>query len=874
MSDIRVFVTFPESAVVFAGEKLECKITFKNTSPPSGSQRPHVPLHGSPKANGGFASGANGSALGGKAAPLQLPVAGNRSAATSPRIPSTRAVSHHKPSLSLSVPAAKSPVSPGPPVSAASNGKGHKHRRSISIVSLGSDAGIEGGGRGQGEEGIRSPSLIQGRQGRGGHSRSASLQTMPRRSPGLVNGSAPNSATMPPPPPRTNAQPSTPMIIESESVNNFPFPGLTSANPRTPGGAKPLPKPANKTFKFPPDPPGTPTITTDSLHVDEPSSDIPQLVRKVSHIDLRGPVDEPEYEKLQSRVISAHSVNGETPRSSGEFYSLSNSTTETLVSEYDPRAAVRPVRSTHNRRHSLLAIGPRSSESLMMGYAQVQGSFTLDGSLIQTSIFDEVKRKGVVGGQMGGGVVGLETHKADGGFLSGFGWGGIGGNITGFLGGNNMSSIAEMKNIANSRSIPILSTPQSILFVDLRLNPGESKSYTYSFTLPKGLPPTHRGKAIKVVYNLVIGTQRPGKGVQQPKVVEIPFRVFPHVHANGSLLVHDLMSPIVLLRDEATTACIDDQTLTPPAVPSPLKKAAKQESSLEDFLSYVDSLLAPRDGTLTPNSLGILSPSIPASSKRFSIMEEPQITSSKDAIEMAIRRGPGGSSDGHCSIFEIARNGRKVATLTLARPAYKLGETITAVVDFSNAKIPCYHITAILETSESVTPSIALRSASSIHRATRKLHFQHSQSTLFSKRVVFTPTIPTSATPEFSTSGVSCAWALRLEFVTPAQSLNAAAAAAAAAAGGGGGMDGVAMMEELLEQTHADDRGELFEAKQNVFVESFDASIPVRVYPNAAAAGEGIGNGGGIGGGASGGVGTGAGVGGQAVAAAVLGYVV
>lgn len=248
---------------------------------------------------------------------------------------------------------------------------------------------------------------------------------------------------MPPPPSRSPAtQSPNPLVVDSTS---YLFPSLPSASPRTPGSAKPTPKP----FKFPPDPPATPTIITDSIHVDEPSSDYPQLVRKVSHIDLRSPADEPEYERMQSRVISAHSVNGETPRSSGEFYSLSNSTTETLVSEYDPRAAVRHVKTTHNRRHSLLAIGPRSSESLMMGYAQVLGSFTLDGSLIQTSIFDEVKRKGVVGGQMGGGVVGLETSKTDGGFLSGFGWNGLGGGLAGLLGGNNMSSIAEMKNIAS-----------------------------------------------------------------------------------------------------------------------------------------------------------------------------------------------------------------------------------------------------------------------------------------------------------------------------------------------------------------------------------------------------------------------------------------
>jgi hypothetical protein len=181
----------------------------------------------------------------------------------------------------------------------------------------------------------------------------------------------------------------------------------------------------------------------------------------------------------------------------------------------------------------------------MMGYAQILGTFTLDGSLVQTSIFDEVKRKGVVGGQMGGGVVGLDTKKHETGFLSGFGWGSLGGGLSGLLGGNNVSSIGEMKNLASmcsmfciighvltppdSKSIPILSTPQSILFVDMRLPPGESRSYSYKFTLPKGLPPSHKGKAIKISYTLAIGTQRPGKGVQQPTVIEVPFRVFPNV---------------------------------------------------------------------------------------------------------------------------------------------------------------------------------------------------------------------------------------------------------------------------------------------------------------------------------------------------------
>lgn len=62
----------------------------------------------------------------------------------------------------------------------------------------------------------------------------------------------------------------------------------------------------------------------------------------------------------------------------------------------------------------------------MMGYAQIHGSFVLDASLINQAPFDEVKRKGAVGGQ-GGGVIGVESHKRDSGLLRSFGWGNIGG---------------------------------------------------------------------------------------------------------------------------------------------------------------------------------------------------------------------------------------------------------------------------------------------------------------------------------------------------------------------------------------------------------------------------------------------------------------
>lgn len=449
----------------------------------------------------------------------------------------------------------------------------------------------------------------------------------------------------------------------------------------------------------------------------------------------------------------------------------------------------------------------------MMGYAQIHGSFTLDGSLISQSPFDEVKRKGAVGGQ-GGGVIGVDTNKRDGRLLRSFGWGNIGESIGGLLGGGELSSMKEMRGIASSRSIPLLSTPQSILFVDLRLAPGESRSYKYSFRLPKGLPPSHRGKAIKITYRLVIGTQRPGGAKeQQVKSVEVPFRILGSVNSHGELLGHDLMSPYIILRDQARIRSIQTASTTSLDSPRDLKERAASkpnESSLDDFLSYVDELLSK---SRQNSSLGLLSPT-DARTHRQSYIEEP--STAKEAIDMAILRSNTTTEfQQSANRFEIARSGRRVAVVMLARPAYRLGETITAAIDFSNADIPCYAIHAALETSEKVDPSIALRSEASILRATRRIYASHSESSLFARRLLFAPSIPVSATPEFITSGVSLEWCLRIEFVTPRLSDDEGEPTDA---------------RPILEQVSRDDRGIILAAKEVLDCESFEICVPLTVY--------------------------------------------
>ncbi|KAI4907284.1 hypothetical protein J4E90_009787 [Alternaria incomplexa] len=803
-SNTRVFVQWKDSTV-FAGEDIECTITFKNVAPPEGRDRSPV------RRQNGFGTGGERQR---KLPPVHSSTrpSVSRNSSFASQLPPSQ-LRGHRPALSLHTPstAGDRRSSVAPSIIHANNTGTHKHGRSVSIVSLGADAGTEASH----ERGIpiRRPAR--------GHGRSASLQVVPGR---------PNSYPIASPGHRSATHPS-PLSGEASSplardTNDFAFParqnrrrpGVTTT-PSTPALPTTGRKPSNsfsQNFKFPAAPP-----PDDATHPQPGSSPTKQPI----HVRRNSP--QPPHDYLRSsgshnlevlspvaRIISGSSMN-DTPRSSGEFYSMSNNSNETLASEYAAHPSARLLqRPMHHRRPSHLAPPNRQAlpESIMMGYAQIMGSFTLDGSLINQAPFEEVKRKGVVGGQGGGGVVGVEKTKRESGLFGALGWGNIGESLGGLLGASEPSSIREMRGVASSKTVPLITTPQSILFVDLRLAPGESRSYTYSFTIPRGLPPSHKGRSMKVAYNLIIGTQRAGSTKeQQVKHVDVPFRVFGSVNSRGEILGHDLMSPYIILRDQARTASIDPSSS---AKLSPTKKGVSsgksEENTFSDFLEYVDNLL---DRPRHNSSMGLLSPTgtMPG---RSTIAEGPQTM--KEAIDTAILRSNlTGAANQSANRFEIARSGRRVAVIMLARPSYRLGETMSAVIDFTDSRIPCYSIHISLETSEKVDPAIALRSNASIYRVTKKVHASFSENALFAQKLAFSPTIPPNATPEFITSGVSLEWKLRIEFITPRLTHE----------------DGEeTSWDDLLEEISSDDRGVILAAAQRLPAESFEVQVPIRVY--------------------------------------------
>ena len=225
----------------------------------------------------------------------------------------------------------------------------------------------------------------------------------------------------------------------------------------------------------------------------------------------------------------------DTPRTSTDLNSPSNNSTETLISEYIGASVDRPQTKPPLGRQSPHLVqnfgGGRSFVTLIMGYACLTGSFMLEESLVNTSLFEEVKRKSTIGRQGSGGVVGIETTKRGNGLLRNIGWHNLSESLGGLLKPIEPSTLRSIEGLERTSTIPIISTPQTVLFVDLRLKPGEAKTFTYSHFLPIGVPATHKGRAIKISYSLIVGVQKQQVDLQQHPIrhVEVPFRVLPGV---------------------------------------------------------------------------------------------------------------------------------------------------------------------------------------------------------------------------------------------------------------------------------------------------------------------------------------------------------
>ncbi|KAJ3011340.1 UNVERIFIED_CONTAM: hypothetical protein HDU68_001702 [Siphonaria sp. JEL0065] len=181
-----------------------------------------------------------------------------------------------------------------------------------------------------------------------------------------------------------------------------------------------------------------------------------------------------------------------------------------------------------------------------------------------------------------------------------------------------------------------------MLFYDLDLKDGEARSISYETRLPIDLPPSHRGKAIRISYKLVVCVQRAGAQAGKPQIFQIPLRVFAAVGDLISRRVFDVLSPIVITEDTGIV----------------------EEVSSAEF------------GILRKSDLKDLSIAVEG--------EEEEMSLAQKLIVVCQRSGK--------VAFDICKGQDMVAHFILIRGAFRLGETILGVLDFEKGQIPCFQV--------------------------------------------------------------------------------------------------------------------------------------------------------------------------------------
>lgn len=402
------------------------------------------------------------------------------------------------------------------------------------------------------------------------------------------------------------------------------------------------------------------------------------------------------------------------------------------------------------------------SESLLMGFAQVQGFFQLDDSMVETEEFEHIRTQGVVVTRQG-----LEYgHDSKNGFFKG-----ITSGINLLLQGTE-SSDNNSKGTSSANDFPIFSTPQTLLFVDMKLLPGESRSFSYNLDLPINLPASCRGKCIKVFYNMAVGSQKLDvNGSPNPKIILAPFRVFPYISKTGEQPIHDLRTPVVMKKDLAIV-----QTISYNATKH---RDLHHKSNDVNFINKNHSLASTSvstssiteiQGELKAYAQDLLSASSGKSpdlqrvlSKQSSISTP---TNAKENLEYFIKYHYHESYKPLKSNFDIGDANKRIASLSLSKPVFRVGEDLVVNIDFSKAVFKCYHVTISLETTESVDSTIAKKPPNEITAYSRRIFAQTALSNFSALSTHFEFTIPSTSSPQFTTSCISLQWSLKIDFIT------------------------------------------------------------------------------------------------------------
>merc|ERR1712038_582734 len=297
----------------------------------------------------------------------------------------------------------------------------------------------------------------------------------------------------------------------------------------------------------------------------------------------------------------------------------------------------------------------------------------------------------------------------------------------------------------------VMSSSPKLLFCELMLGKHETKTFEYSELLPFDAPPSYRGKNIRFRYNLLLATQRVGASVE---VFKVPFRVISAAPLTSEAALgerNSTMAEIAALQNGAARLLLengDNNEQQEVSVRSPFTKCESDEddesSSNEAIEAYEIGAGSHRKSTVAP---GIIS----RRRQRQQLQEQQRRQRRRHASKSHNADSP--------LNFEIANSRGKIARICFFKRAYKLGETVIAAFDFSDATVECLQYSACLVCTEEILGDGKFRKSQIRHSKSTDVCLGMAQSSM-------TLEVPFHIAPTFVSSGqCEVTWCIQFEFV-------------------------------------------------------------------------------------------------------------
>lgn len=249
--------------------------------------------------------------------------------------------------------------------------------------------------------------------------------------------------------------------------------------------------------------------------------------------------------------------------------------------------------------------------------------------------------------------------------------------------------------------------------------------------LPLNIPPSQNGKMLAFVYYVIIHTQK-NTLHSTPILVQLPFRVFQNIDSKLQTPIYDILAPVFIDNSDMLVTSISSKT-------------KKKELDLVDK-SFIEKLTQSLDENEMHKSI-----------------------SKEDSGDTNLKGSLGhifiGSRQRNPINYQINKGDTVVAILTLPKTNYRLGETITATVDFLVSPVKCFQTTAILESSESISKDFALLDTKQTQVYTKNIHCYHFNISHSTKRINIEVLVPLHYSAEFTTSLSNLKYTLKLEFL-------------------------------------------------------------------------------------------------------------